>query len=207
MWAETLVGALLCIAVIGSVLLVNSYPWPIGVVKEYAAAHNITIPDGGLFISHGFASPVLIAGLVGIVMTFLATRTAYGRYVYAIGGNPEAAELAGINTKKITIIAFTIMGVLAAVSAIVATARLNAAAIALGQSDELYVIAAAVIGGTSLSGGVGTIFGAIFGALIMISIQTGMTLLGFDTPILMMTLGVVLSFAVWLDLIYRRNMK
>jgi D-xylose transport system permease protein len=189
------------------VLLVNSYPWPIGVVKQYAAAHNITIPDGGLFISHGFASPVLIAIATGVIMTFIATRTVFGRYVFAIGGNPEAAELAGINTKKITIIAFMIMGILAAIAAIVATARLNAAAIALGTNDELYVIAAAVIGGTSLSGGIGTIFGAIFGALIMISIQTGMTLLGFDTPILMITLGVVLSFAVWLDHVYRRRMK
>lgn len=206
-WAELFVGIALFIAVIGAVMLVNSYPWPIGVVKQYAAAHNMTIPEGGLFISHGFASPVLIAVATGVIMTFIATRTVFGRYVFAIGGNPEAAELAGINTKKITIIAFMIMGILAAISAIVATARLNAAAIALGTNDELYVIAAAVIGGTSFAGGIGTIFGAIFGALIMISIQTGMTLLGFDTPVLMMTLGVVLSFAVWLDHLYRRNMK
>jgi D-xylose transport system permease protein len=206
-WAEILVGGLLWLAILGAVVLVNSYPWPLGVVKQYAAANNITIPEGGLFISHGFALPVLIAAATGIIMTFLATRTVFGRYVFAIGGNPEAAELAGINTKKITIIAFMIMGILAAISAIVATARLNAAAIALGTNDELYVIAAAVIGGTSLAGGIGTIFGAIFGALIMMSIQTGMTLLGFDTPVLMMTLGIVLSFAVWLDHLYRRNMK
>ena len=140
-------------------------------------------------------------------MTFVATRTKLGRYIYAIGGNPEAAELAGINTKKITIATFTIMGVLCAISAIIATARLNAAAIALGTTDELYVIAAAVIGGTSLSGGTGTVFGAFFGALIMQSIQTGMTLLGFDTPVLNMTLGVVLCFAVWLDYIYRKSAK
>ena len=111
--------------------------------------------------------------------------------------------MAGINTKKITIMAFAIMGLLASISAIIATARLNAAATALGQFDERYVIAAAVIGGTSLAGGAGTIFGAFFGALIMQSIQTGMVLLGFDTPVLQMTLGVVLSFAVWLDHIYR----
>jgi D-xylose transport system permease protein len=77
----------------------------------------------------------------------------------------------------------------------------------LGTTDELYVIAAAVIGGTSLAGGTGTIFGAFFGALIMQSIQTGMTLLGFDTPVLNMTLGLVLGFAVWLDHIYRKNSK
>lgn len=206
-WAEITVGAILCAAVIAAVYLVNIYYWPKGIVKEYAAAHSITTPPEEIFISHGFAAPVLIALAVGIVMTFVATRTKLGRYIYAIGGNPEAAELAGINTKKITIATFTIMGVLCAISAIIATARLNAAAIALGTTDELYVIAAAVIGGTSLSGGTGTVFGAFFGALIMQSIQTGMTLLGFDTPVLNMTLGVVLGFAVWLDYIYRKSAK
>jgi D-xylose transport system permease protein len=207
MWAELTVGGILCGVVLGAVLLVNSYYWPKGIIKEYTTANNITVPPEGLFISHGFAIPVLIALAVGLVMTFVAGRTLLGRYIYSIGGNPEAAELAGINTKKITIATFTIMGVLCAISAIIATARLNAAAIALGTTDELYVIAAAVIGGTSLAGGTGTIFGAFFGALIMQSIQTGMTLLGFDTPVLNMTLGLVLGFAVWLDHIYRKNSK
>ncbi|MDE2444574.1 MAG: sugar ABC transporter permease [Alphaproteobacteria bacterium] len=207
MWAEATVGAILCVIVLATVWLVNIYYWPKGIIAQYVAARNIQVPPEGLFISHGFAIPVLIAGAVGLIMTFIATRAPLGRYIYAIGGNPEAAELAGINTKKITIAAYTIMGLLCAISAIIATARLNAAAIALGTTDELYVIAAAVIGGTSLSGGVGTIFGAFFGALIMQSIQTGMTLLGFDTPVLNMTLAVVLSFAVWLDYIYRRNAK
>jgi D-xylose transport system permease protein len=207
MWAELTVGGILCGVVLGAVLLVNSYYWPKGIIKEYSTANNITVPPEGLFISHGFAIPVLIALAVGLVMTFVAGRTLLGRYIYSIGGNPEAAELAGINTKKITIATFTIMGVLCAISAIIATARLNAAAIALGTTDELYVIAAAVIGGTSLAGGTGTIFGAFFGALIMQSIQTGMTLLGFDTPVLNMTLGLVLGFAVWLDHIYRKNSK
>jgi len=207
MWAEISVGTFLCAAVLGTVVLVNSYLWPIGVVRQYAVANGIKDDPATIQISHGFAIPVLIAMAVGIVMTFVATRTRLGRYVYSIGGNPEAAELAGINTKKVTITAFATMGFLAAVSAVIATARLDAAAIALGQFDELYVIAAAVIGGTSLAGGLGTIFGAFFGALIMQSIQTGMVLLGFDTPALQMTLGVVLSFAVWLDHLYRSRMN
>ena len=206
-WAELTVAGILCAVVVAAVALVNVYYWPKGIIKEYSTVNNITVPPEGLFIAHGFAAPVLIAIAVGLVMTFIATRTPLGRYIYSIGGNPEAAELAGINTKKITIATFTIMGVLCAISAIIATARLNAAAIALGTTDELYVIAAAVIGGTSLSGGVGTVFGAFFGALIMQSIQTGMTLLGFDTPVLNMTLGLVLCFAVWLDHIYRKNAK
>jgi D-xylose transport system permease protein len=206
-WAEYTVGSILVAVILGAVVLVNVYYWPKGIVTQFATQNNITVPPEGLFISHGFALPVLIAIAVGLIMTFMATRTKFGRYVYAIGGNPEAAELAGVNVKKITIMAFTIMGLLCAVSSIIATARLNAAAIALGTTDELYVIAAAVIGGTSLAGGTGTIFGAFFGALIMQSIQTGMTLLGFDTPVLNMTLGVVLCFAVWLDHIYRKRSR
>ena len=206
-WAEFVVGLLLCGTVVGAVFLVNSYPWPKGIINQYAAANNITVPPEGLFISHGFAIPVIIAALVGLIVTFIATRTGFGRYVYAIGGNPEAAELAGVDTKRITVLVFTLMGLLCAISAIIATARLNAAAIALGTTDELYVIAATVIGGTSLAGGTGTIFGAFFGALIMQSIQTGMTLLGFDTPVLNMTLGFVLCFAVWLDHYYRSRSR
>ena len=206
-WAEIFLAVLMCGLVLGTVMLVNSYLWPIGVVRQYAAAHQLTVPVEELKISHGFALPVLIAIAVGTVMTFASSRLAFGRYIYALGGNPEAAELAGIDTKKITIAAFAIMGLLAAISAVIATARLNAAAIALGQFDELYVIAATVIGGTSLAGGTGTIFGAFFGALIMQSIQTGMVLLGFDTPVLQMTLGVVLCFAVWIDYLYQRRFK
>ena len=100
---------------------------------------------------------------------------------------------------------FSIMGVLAAVSACISSARLNAASNALGQFDELYVIAATVIGGTSLAGGVGTIYGAILGALVMQSLQSGMTLLNFDSAYKDMAVGSVLVFAVWLDQLYRRR--
>ena len=83
------------------------------------------MPEGGLYISTGFAIPVLIALGVGVVMTFLAPRTRFGRYVYAIGGNPEAAELAGINTRRITVLVFMLMGMLAGVSACITSARLD----------------------------------------------------------------------------------
>jgi D-xylose transport system permease protein len=190
---------------IGTVLLVNSYYFPPKLAADYAALHNIPIPEGGLLISRGLAIPVLIAAVVGLGMTFIATRTQFGRYIYAIGGNPEAAELAGVNTRKITLLMFTLMGVLAAVSACISSARLNAASNALGLFDELYVIAATVIGGTSLAGGVGTIYGAMLGALVMQSLQSGMTLLNFDSAFKDMAVGSVLVFAVWLDQIYRRR--
>jgi len=206
-WADTFLTMLGCGAIIGAVLLVNAYPWPRGIVRQYAEANNIAVPEGGLFISHGFAIPVLILVAVGLLMTLLMNRTRFGRYVFAIGGNPEAAALAGINTKMMTVKIFALMGFLAGLSAVVASARLNSATNALGELDELYVIAAAVIGGTSLAGGVGTIFGAILGALVMQSLQTGMVLIGFDAAIQRIVVGAVLVFAVWLDILYRRNSK
>ena len=100
MWAEYVIAAVGCFVVLGATAVVNAYPWPERVAANYAAANNIPVPEGGLFISTGYAIPVLIALVAGVVMTFLARRTRFGRYVYAIGGNPEAAELAGINTKQ-----------------------------------------------------------------------------------------------------------
>jgi len=205
MWAEMLIGGTGVFVVIGSVLVMNAYPWPKGIIKKYAAANNLEIPDGGMFISHGFAIPILVALAVGVAMTFLATRTRFGRYVFAIGGNPEAAELAGINTRKMTMLIFALMGGLTGIAAVIASARLKSATLALGQFDELYVIAAAVIGGTSFAGGIGTIYGAILGALVMQSLQSGMVLIGFDAAIQQMVVGGVLVLAVFLDNLYRRN--
>lgn len=206
-WADSFLALVGCGAVIGAVVLVNAYPWPRGIVRRYAAANGIEVPDGGLFISHGFAIPVLILIAVGIVMTFVMKRTRFGRYVYAIGGNPEAAELAGINTRMMIVKIYAIMGFLCGLSAVVASARLNSATNALGTLDELYVIAAAVIGGTSLAGGMGTIYGAILGALVMQSLQTGMVLIGFDAAIQQIVVGSVLVLAVFLDIVYRGRAK
>ncbi|CAM9939090.1 unnamed protein product [Chrysoparadoxa australica] len=206
-WADWFIALAGSAAMIGAVLLVNSYYWPRGIVRRYAAAEGIEIPAEGLFISYGFAIPVLILLAVGIVMTLVMSRTRFGRYVYAIGGNPEAAALAGINTKWMTVKIFALMGFLAGLSASVASARLGSATNALGTLDELYVIAAAVIGGTSLAGGVGTIYGAILGAVVMQSLQTGMVLIGFDAAIQQIVVGSVLVLAVYLDNLYRRASK
>ncbi len=207
MWAEVLLGVVGSALIVGFVLLVNAYEWPLGIVRQYAQRNNIEIPEGGLFISHGFAIPVLILIAVGVSMTFLATRTRFGRYVFAIGGNPEAAELAGINTRWVTLKIFMLMGALCGLSAAVASARLNSATNSLGTLDELYVIASAVIGGTSLAGGIGTIYGAILGALVMQSLQTGMVLIGFDAAVQQIVVGSVLVAAVYIDTIYRKRTK
>jgi D-xylose transport system permease protein len=205
MWAELTLAVVGCALVLSAVAVINSYPMPVGLARRYAEANNIAWPDGGLFIPLGIAVPVLLALGAGIVMTFIATRTRFGRYVFAIGGNPEAAELAGVNTRWIIVKVFMLMGMLCAISAAISTARLNAGTNSLGTLDELYTIAAAVIGGASLSGGIGTVAGAILGALIMQSLQSGMVLLGFPSPLQNIVVGLVLVLAVWLDSVYRKR--
>lgn len=207
-WGDVFVGAMACGGLIGAVLVVDAYPWPKGIVKDYAAANGLTLDPETTFISHGFAIPVLIMAVVAIIMTILMTRTRFGRYVFAIGGNPEAATLAGIDTRWMTVKIFSLMGLLAGVAAVVSSARLNSATNALGNLDELYVIASAVIGGTSLAGGIGTIYGAIIGAFIMASLQTGMVLIGFgDGSYRSIVVGVALVLAVYLDNLYRNYVK
>jgi D-xylose transport system permease protein len=205
MAGEIFLGAIACICVLGAVAIANAYPWPAGTVRRYAQANNIVLPEGGLFIAHGIALPVLIAAAVGVLMSFLARRTRFGRYVYAIGGNPEAAELAGVNTRWVIMKVFMLMGLLAAVAGAVSIARLDAATNSEGTLAELLVIAAAVIGGTSLAGGVGTVAGAMLGAVLMQSLQSGMVLLGVDTPLQSIVVGGILVLAVWLDTVYRRR--
>ena len=207
MGAEVFLGATACALILASVAVVNAYPWPIGSVRRYAEANHIEMPEGGLFIAHGIAIPVLIAIGVGVAMTFLARRTRFGRYAYAIGGNPEAAELAGVNTRWVIVKIFMLMGLLAAISAAISIARLNAATNSEGTLAELLVIAAAVIGGTSLAGGVGTVAGAMLGAVLMQSLQSGMILLGVDTPLQNIVVGVALVLAAWLDVVYRRKVQ
>jgi D-xylose transport system permease protein len=207
LWAEYFLATLGSVLVLGTIYVFNIYYWPVGIAKKYATDHGIAWPDGGLDIPYGIAIPVLIAVAAGIIMTFIATRLRFGRYVFAIGGNPEAAELAGIKTRWVTVKIFALMGFLAAVAAAISTARLNAAANSQGTTYELYTIAAAVIGGTSLAGGTGTVAGAMLGALVMQSLQSGMGLANVDTPIQNVVVGVVLVIAVWLDTVYRSRAK
>ena len=204
-WALMTVIGLASAAVLGFVWLTNSYFWPPALATQYAEAHGITEPPGGLQIPTGIAFPVLILIGVTIVMTYIATRRRFGRYVYSIGGNPDAAELGGINTRRTIVGTFSLMGILVAISAVVQTARLNAAVTGLGVQNELDVIAAAVIGGTSFSGGIGTIPGAVLGAVVMQSLRSGMVLLRVDSPTQDIVVGIVLVTAVGLDSLLRRR--
>ena len=140
---------------------------------------------------------------VTLVMAFVANRLRFGRYVFSIGGNPEAADLAGIKTRRTIVKTSWSWGSWSAIAAAVSIARLNAAVSGLGTLSELYVIAAAVVGGTSLAGGIGTIPGAILGALVMQSLQSAWCSSGSVLPLQDVVLGVVLVAAVAIDTAYR----
>ncbi|PSL18181.1 sugar ABC transporter permease [Shimia abyssi] len=203
-WAEGIlmgiaVGLIMCF-----VWIMNSYPVPKGAIKRITKSQGVEYVEG-MGWDHGVAIPVVILLIVALVMTIIARRSRFGRYVYATGGNPEAAELSGINTRLLTVKVFALMGALTGIASIIASARLNAVDVGLGTLDELRVIAAAVIGGTALSGGAGTIYGAVIGALIMQSLQSGMASVGVDAPLQNIVVGIVLVFAVWVDIVYRRR--
>ncbi|HSO30189.1 MAG TPA: sugar ABC transporter permease [Candidatus Sulfomarinibacteraceae bacterium] len=204
-WAVATVVAAGSAAILAFVWVANNYFWPPALATQYAVANGITEPPGGLQISTGIAFPVLIMIGVTLAVTFLGTRRRFGRYVYSIGGNPDAAELGGINVRKTIVGTYALLGILVAISAAVQTARLNAAVTGLGVQNELDVIAAAVIGGTSFSGGIGTIPGAVLGAVVMQSLRSGMVLLGVDSPTQDIVVGIVLVAAVGLDAVVRRR--
>lgn len=204
MWALVMLTTLGCAAVVGAVWVMNSYYLPDNVARQVAAERGIEFTDG-MQIPLGISYPVLIAIGVMLMMSFIANRRKFGRYVYSIGGNPEAAELGGINSRWNVVKTFMVMGILVGVAAAVTIARLNAATSGLGTLSELYVIAAAVIGGTSLAGGLGTIPGAVIGALVMQSLQSGMVLMRVDAPMQDIVVGIVLVAAVAVDAYYRRR--
>jgi D-xylose transport system permease protein len=204
-WADVTLGIVGSAVVAGAVWVANSYPWPPALASRFAQEQGIVEPPGGLLIPTGIAFPVLIALGIAMFMTFLATRRRFGRYVYSIGGNPEAAVLAGINTRLTIMKTFIAMGILAAIAAAITSARLNAATNGLGSGVELQVIAAAVIGGTSFAGGIGTIAGGVLGAVIMQSLTSGIVLIGVDTALQDIVVGVVLVTAVGLDTVLRRR--
>ena len=205
MWAEVLLACLGVLFVLGLAWVANNNFWPRGAAEQYARANNIEIPAGGLFIPSGFPYPVVIVIAVTLIMTWVATRRRFGRYVYAYGGNPDAAELAGINTRWTIMKTFMLIGGLCAIAGAIAAARLNGATLDIGLSYELYVIAAAVIGGTSFAGGIGTIPGAVLGAFVMQAIAYGLSYVGVNSPGQNVVAGLVLILAVGFDTWNRRR--
>ena len=176
---------------------------PMAIVIAFVATMNAYhIPNKDA--PQGIPIPVLIWGAVALVISFLVHRTRFGRYIFAIGGNPDAAALVGIPVRRVTMLLFILLAVLITIAAIVAISRLNAGTNSLGNNLELLVIAATVIGGTALAGGSGTIIGSVLGALIMQCIDSGMLLLDVSIGTRYIIIGQVLIAAVVFDVAYRK---
>ncbi|MFD2670763.1 sugar ABC transporter permease [Marinicrinis sediminis] len=155
----------------------------------------------------GIPVPFILVIILAIIFTFIAKNTIFGRHVYALGGNADAARLSGINIKRRILLVFVLGNTLAAIAGLVYTARLNAATSGAGEMYELDAIAACVIGGTSLMGGVGTISGAIIGALVMASLDNGMSIMNIESFWQQIVKGSILVVAVWIDIYSRRKSK
>ncbi|MFC4101663.1 sugar ABC transporter permease [Paenibacillus xanthanilyticus] len=153
----------------------------------------------------GIPFPIIFVIVLAVIFSFIAAKTTLGRHIYAIGGNAEAARLSGINIQRRTLGVFVFSGLLASIASIVLTSRLSSATISAGNMAEMDAIAACVIGGTSLMGGSGKVTGAIIGALVMTSLDNGMSLMGLESFWQYVVKGSILVFAVWLDIANRKK--
>jgi D-xylose transport system permease protein len=147
----------------------------------------------------GVPLPAVILGLIALAVYVLTTHTPFGRYLYAIGGNEEAAVISGVPVEKVVVGAFSIMGAIVAITGFMQTSYSGASTTTVGDLMELDAIAACVIGGVSLKGGRGNVMGVLFGALIMACLINGMTLLAVSPEFKFIARGLVLSLAVWMD--------
>jgi putative multiple sugar transport system permease protein len=156
---------------------------------------------------NGLSWTVVIMLVVVAIYHFMTTQTVLGRHIYAVGGNPEAAQLSGVNVKRITFLVFMSMGMLAALGGMMFASRLRSATPQAGQLLELDAIAAAFIGGASPAGGIGTILGSLIGALVYMSLTNGMNLMGTDIALQYIVRGLVLAIAVIFDVTTRRTAR
>jgi D-xylose transport system permease protein len=155
----------------------------------------------------GIPLPVLILLVLLGVFSYIAKQTVFGRRIYAVGSNMEATRLSGINVRAVKLWIFGLMGLMCALAGLINTARLAAGSPSAGTSGELDVIAACFIGGTSMRGGAGTVHGALVGALVMASLDNGMSMLDVDTYWQMIVKGAILTLAVWLDVATRTGRR
>jgi D-xylose transport system permease protein len=204
-WAEAVVVGATCLFVLAFAATMIAYEMPEVAARRLAEEMGWAIPEGGLHLAEGIAIPVLIVVVLAVAGSILLNNMRFGRYIFAMGGNPEAANLAGIDIRRMTFWVFVLMGSLCGIAAVIASARLQSAGNSIGTNDELKTIAAVVIGGASLTGGSGTIIGAIVGAIVIQSLQSGMSLLGFDASLQNIVTGLVLVLAVYVDMLYRRR--
>ncbi|MEN9983108.1 MAG: hypothetical protein RI918_1077 [Pseudomonadota bacterium] len=219
--ASWVIGGLMCLALVYSMLSKRNAKKAYGVPTNSLLTDSLIVLVPVIIImafvavmnayhipnkpeAQGIPIPVLIWAAVALFVSFLVHRTRFGRYVFAIGGNPDAAELVGIPVKRVTMLMFLLLAILITIAAIVSISRLNAGTNSLGNNLELLVIAATVIGGTALAGGSGTIIGSVLGALIMQCIDSGMLLLDVSIGTRYIIIGQVLIAAVVFDVAYRK---
>ncbi|WP_116135835.1 sugar ABC transporter permease [Trinickia diaoshuihuensis] len=155
----------------------------------------------------GIPVPVLLVLVMLGIFTWIATQTVFGRRIYAVGSNLEATRLSGVDTNRVKLAIFALMGLMCAFAGIVNTARLAAGSPSAGNMGELDAIAACFIGGTSMRGGSGTVYGALVGALVMASLDNGMSMLDVDAYWQMIAKGAILVVAVWIDVVSRTNRR
>jgi ribose transport system permease protein len=176
-----------------------------------AAAPIAGFPYAIQFLGQEFVGPIpisfaLVIAVYAIFHIFL-TRTQTGRYIYAIGGNPEAARLSGIKVDRVLVIVYTISGLMAGLAGLVMVGRVNSAFPLAGLSYELDAIAAVIIGGASFLGGVGTVWGTLIGAMIIAVLRNGLNLLNVSSDFQMTVIGAVIIAAVYVDVIRQRKSK
>jgi inositol transport system permease protein len=181
-----------------------------GVALLYSDGRPIgNLSDSFVFIGEGsilgIPISVILFALVGLVTWILLNKTKFGKYIYAIGGNEQAAITAGVNTKKVLLMVYCYMGLLVGIAGLILTARTTSGQPQAGLMFELDAIAAAVIGGTSLFGGIGTVGGTIIGALIIGVMNNGLDLLGVSSYWQQIVKGIIIVSAVYVD--SRKNKK
>ncbi|QEH13984.1 sugar ABC transporter permease [Histophilus somni] len=176
---ETVKYGMIAILILGAIYLLNDY--------------------------RGMPIPVLILCGLAIIGTFISKKTAFGRHIYAIGGNIDAARLSGIAVEKVKLTIFALNGLLVAIAGLILSSRLGAGAPSAGQNAELDAIAACVIGGASLAGGIGSIFGVVIGAFIIALLDNGMSMLDVPTFWQHIVKGGILLLAVWIDTVSKKK--
>ena len=184
---------------------VEDEPTPIFVGRNALLAGATIYVSYLLANNKGFPNVLILMSVLMLFYAFVTTKTVIGRRIYALGGNEKAAKLSGIKTEQLTLLAFVNMGVLAALAGLIFAARLTTAVPNAGLGLELDVIAACFIGGASASGGVGKVTGAVIGALLMGVMNIGMSILSIGIDYTMVIKGLVLLFAVCLDVYYKKR--
>ncbi|TCV96639.1 xylose ABC transporter permease XylH [Biostraticola tofi] len=175
-------------------------PTPVGNITRQAMTAILVLAAIYLLNDYrGVPTPVLMLVALMLAGLFMATRTAFGRRIYAIGGNIDAARLSGVNVERTKLAVFAINGLMVAIAGLILSSRLGAGSPSAGNIAELDAIAACVIGGTSLAGGIGSVAGAVMGAFIMASLDNGMSMLDVPTFWQYIVKGSILLLAVWMD--------